>query len=159
MVPSFISIICDRSYCWAIYKNETMFFYLTQSCVRRNVVLQNEVTDEELEHFEDIVEETDIQESKTADKQDSKGVDDNDNDDPSEDEASPSSDDEYFSDEGDDDLLSFGGLTNLQELERTSIQATSQSRGKYANSSLPGGYDPRHREPIYRYFVYFNIEI
>lgn len=117
-----------------------------------NMVLQNELADEELEHFEDIVEEPDIQASTAADKpvnlgEGVHGSDSIDNDDdPSEDEGgspAPSSDDE-FSDKGDDDLLGFGGLTTLEESERA-----SEARVQNAKSSLPGGYDPRHREPIY----------
>lgn len=102
------------------------------------MVLQNELADEELEHFEDIVEDSDIQANKAADRPGS-------SDDSSEDEAgspAPSSDDES-SDKGDDDLLGFGGLSNLQEF---------QQRVQNANSTLPGGYDPRHREPTYWYF-------
>lgn len=120
------------------------------------MVLQSELADEELEHFEDIVEDPDMQASKAADKPDTDGADDNDDDDDdhSEDGAAspaPSSDDE-FSDKGDDDLLDFDGLTDLQESQRTSGQSASQSRVQNAKSSLPGGYDPRHREPIYWYF-------
>ncbi|KAI3716394.1 hypothetical protein L6452_23714 [Arctium lappa] len=122
-----------------------------------NMVLQNELADEELEHFEDIVEEPDIQASTAADKSVnfdeavhcSDGIDND--DDPSEDEGgspAPSSDDE-FSDKGDDDLLGFGGLTTVKESERTSGHAASKPRVQNAKSSLPGGYDPRHREPIY----------
>ncbi|PWA96240.1 CCAAT-binding factor [Artemisia annua] len=109
-----------------------------------NMVLQNELADEELEHFEDVVEEPDTEANKTADKPESDGVDDD--DDPSEDEAGspvPSSDDE-FSDKGDDDLLGFNSLTNLDDSQKSSGHAV-----KNAKSSLPGGYDPRHREPIY----------
>lgn len=109
----------------------------------RNLVLQSEQADEELEHFEDIAEDSDIPANKLADKPDNDDVDDNDNDEPSEDEAAPSSDDE-FSDKGDDDLLGFSGLT-----ETTSDQTANKSRVQKAKSSLPGGYDPRHREPIY----------
>ncbi|GJT23912.1 CCAAT/enhancer-binding protein zeta [Tanacetum coccineum] len=107
-----------------------------------NMVLQNELADEELEHFEDIVEEPDTQGNTTADKLDSDG-DNNDDNDPSDDEAAPTSDDE-FSDKGDDDLLGFNSLTNLDDSQKASGHAV-----KNAKSSLPGGYDPRHREPIY----------
>lgn len=127
--------------------------------LRRNLVLQSELADEELEHFEDVIEEPDIQASKAADKADSDVVDDI--DDPSEDEAeagspAPSSDDE-FSDKGDDDLFGAGGSTDLQESQRTSGQVESQSRVQKTKSSLPGGYDPRHREPIYWYLCLFKL--
>nr|GEW77871.1 CCAAT/enhancer-binding protein zeta [Tanacetum cinerariifolium] len=107
-----------------------------------NMVLQNELADEELEHFEDIVEEPDTQGNTTADKPDRDG-DNSDDNDPSDDEAAPTSDDE-FSDKGDDDLLGFNSLTNLDDSQNASGHAV-----KNAKSSLPGGYDPRHREPIY----------
>lgn len=106
------------------------------------MVLQNELADEELEYFEDVVEEPDTEANKAADKPESDDVD----DDPSEDEAGspvPSSDDE-FSDKGDDDLLGFNSLTNPDDTQKASGHAV-----KNAKSSLPGGYDPRHREPIY----------
>ncbi|KAI3711943.1 hypothetical protein L1987_70492 [Smallanthus sonchifolius] len=110
-----------------------------------NMVLQNELADEEIEHFEDIVEESDKAGGPGEAVQHNDGVDDNEDDAPSEDDGgspAPSSDDE-LSDKGDDDLLGFGGL--IQE----SGQTASQPHGHDAKSSLPGGYDPRHREPIY----------
>lgn len=103
------------------------------------MVLQNELADEEVEHFEDIVEELDMQASK-ADKP---------GDDPSEDEdeaetpSPPSSDDESSDKGDDDDLLGFGGLTESQPRVQKSEE-----------SSLPGGYDPRHREPTYWYIPF-----
>lgn len=110
-----------------------------------NMVLQNEQADEELEHFEDIVEEAAGSSGEAVDHND--GV-----DEPSEDEEgdspAPSSDDE-FSDKGDDDLLGFGGLTDLHESQTNSGQTASQPHGQNTVSSLPGGYDPRHREPNY----------
>lgn len=117
------------------------------------MVLQNELADEEIEHFDDIVEEPDKAGGPGEAVQHNDGVDDNEDDAPSEDDSgspTPSSDDE-FSDKGDDDLLGFGGLTNLQESQMKSGQAASQPQGQDAKSSLPGGYDPRHREPIYWY--------
>lgn len=116
------------------------------------MVLQNELVDEDLEHFEDMVEEPHIQTSKTADKPDSDGGDDSENeiDDHSEDEAPCDSDDE-FSDKSDDDLLGFGGLANLQESKRPFGQTSSQLRVQNAESFVPGGYNLQHREPMYWY--------
>ncbi|KAI3524915.1 hypothetical protein L1887_03584 [Cichorium endivia] len=114
-----------------------------------NMVLQNELADEELEHFEDIVEEQDKPGGSGDAVHGNNGDDDNDDDDEDEDgPPAPSSDDE-FSDEKDDDLLGFDGLTDLQESQKTSGDAKSQPQVQKAKSSLPGGYDPRHREPIY----------
>ncbi|XP_071716920.1 protein SLOW WALKER 2 [Rutidosis leptorrhynchoides] len=118
-----------------------------------NMVLQSELADEELEHFEDVIEEPVIQANKAADKQPDSDVIDT-NDDSSEDEAeggspAPSSDDEFSDKEDDDDLFGTGGSTDLQESRKTSGQADSQSQVQKAKPSLPGGYDPRHREPVY----------
>ncbi|KAJ0677413.1 putative CCAAT-binding factor [Helianthus annuus] len=120
-----------------------------------NMVLQNEMADEEIEHFEDIVEEPDKAAGSSVEAvHHDDGVDDNDSEDddvPSEDDGgspAPSSDDE-FSDKEDDDLLGLGGLPDAKESQRKSGQTASQPRVRDAKSSLPGGYDPRHREPIY----------
>ncbi|KAJ0674024.1 putative CCAAT-binding factor [Helianthus annuus] len=120
-----------------------------------NMVLQNEMADEEIEHFEDIVEEPDKAAGSSVEAvHHDDGVDNNDNEDddvPSEDDGespAPSSDDE-FSDKEDDDLLGLGGLPDAKESQMKSGQTASQPRVRDAKSSLPGGYDPRHREPIY----------
>ncbi|KAJ0724675.1 putative CCAAT-binding factor [Helianthus annuus] len=120
-----------------------------------NMVLQNEMADEEIEHFEDIVEEPDKASASSVEAvHHDDGVDDNDSEDddvPSEDDGgspAPSSDDE-FSDKEDDDLLGLGGLPDAKGSQMKSGQTASQPRVRDAKSSLPGGYDPRHREPIY----------
>ncbi|KAI7736052.1 hypothetical protein M8C21_030397, partial [Ambrosia artemisiifolia] len=116
-----------------------------------NMVLQNEMADEEIEHFKDIVEEPDKAGSSGEAVHHNDGVDDKEDDVPLEDDGgspAPSSDDE-FSDKEDDDLLGLGGLPNLQESQLKSGQTANLPRGRDAKSSLPGGYDPRHREPIY----------
>ncbi|XP_076913735.1 protein SLOW WALKER 2-like [Bidens hawaiensis] len=118
-----------------------------------NMVLQNEMADEEIEHFEDIIEETDPDKAAGGSGEDVRlkdGVDDNE-DDVEDDGGSPppSSDDEFSDKEDDGDLLEFEGLTNLQETKKKSGQTASQPQVRDAKSSLPGGYDPRHREPNY----------
>ncbi|MFS7992151.1 putative CCAAT-binding factor [Helianthus anomalus] len=120
-----------------------------------NMVLQNEMADEEIEHFEDIVEEPDKAAGSSVEAvHHDGGVDDNDSEDddvPSGDDGgspAPSSDDE-FSDKEDDDLLGLGGLPDAKESQMKSGQTASQPRVRDAKSSLPGGYDPRHREPTY----------
>ncbi|XP_023761975.1 protein SLOW WALKER 2 [Lactuca sativa] len=113
-----------------------------------NMVLQNELADEELEHFEDIVEEQDKPGGSGDAVLSNNGVhdddDDDDNDMPEDQGGSPaaSSDDDL---DKDDDLLGFGGLTKLRESQRKSGDDKSQPRVQ----TLPGGYDPRHREPTY----------
>lgn len=112
-------------------------------------MLQNELADEELEHFEDIVEEQDKPGGSGDAVLSNNGVhdddDDDDNDMPEDQGGSPaaSSDDDL---DKDDDLLGFGGLTKLRESQRKSGDDKSQPRVQ----TLPGGYDPRHREPTYR---------
>lgn len=125
-----------------------------QFFLNRNMVLQNELADEEVEHFEDIVEEQDKPSGSGEAVHSSNGVvdgGDDDDDDVPEDEGgspTPSSDDE-LSDDKDDDLLGFGGLTDLHESQRKPGDASSQPKIQNAKSSLPGGYDPRHREPTF----------
>ncbi|KAL8242754.1 hypothetical protein R6Q59_013056 [Mikania micrantha] len=116
-----------------------------------NMVLQNELADEEIEHFDDIDEEPDKAGSSGEAVHHNDGVDDDEDDAPLEDDGgspAPSSEEE-FSDKVDDDLLEFGSLANLQESQMNAGQTASQQRVQDAKSSLPGGYDPRHREPIY----------
>nr|KYP54387.1 CCAAT/enhancer-binding protein zeta [Cajanus cajan] len=97
-----------------------------------NVVLQNEAVDEELEHFEDVIE-TDNAPSTVSNKQNNdvevvhNGEDANANtsSSESEDDLPASSEDDDDSDDG------------------------HQSQLSAKKSTLPGGYDPRLREPSY----------
>ncbi|XP_059645531.1 protein SLOW WALKER 2 isoform X2 [Cornus florida] len=90
-----------------------------------NMVLQNESVDEDLEHFDDIVEESENQASITP--------------------KIPDNDDEA------DDLFVGSGSEDLQESETMSDHNgnKNQPQVSQAKSSLPGGYNPRHREPTY----------
>ncbi|KAL4589312.1 hypothetical protein LXL04_002218 [Taraxacum kok-saghyz] len=101
-----------------------------------NMVLQNESADEELEHFKDIVEDQDKPTPAVHDNDDDMADDDDDMPDDvakSDDEMSDEKDDD------DDDILGFSTLTESQ----------TKSTVKTAKAALPGGYDPRHREPTY----------
>ncbi|CAK9144659.1 unnamed protein product [Ilex paraguariensis] len=125
-----------------------------------NMMLQDESVDEDLEHFEDIVE-VESQSSPTSEqpsleKPDNAG------------EGSPSSsgsdaDSDESLDEGGkaislfsddvsdeaDDVLMGGSLNNPQESKMKAADNGHQSQQSNTESSLPGGYNPRHREPSY----------
>lgn len=123
------------------------------------MVLQSEFVDEDLEHFEDIVEETD-NESNTApmNRENARLVNISDglesNSDSSKDladspDVSFSSDDD-ISDEA-DDLVMGDDLNNLQETRAMPNYGRHQSMESVMRSLLPGGYNPRLREPSYWY--------
>ncbi|KAL7180544.1 hypothetical protein ACSBR1_043694 [Camellia fascicularis] len=123
-----------------------------------HMALQNESVDEDLEHFEDIVEETKnevctksnepdnaIETVCTGDNTETDG-------DSSQDEGvSPSYD--FDSDVSigadDDDLLVGRGLEDVKESKTMSDKTRQQPQVPNTRTSLPGEYDPRHREPSY----------
>ncbi|KAG9457617.1 hypothetical protein H6P81_002125 [Aristolochia fimbriata] len=123
------------------------------------IMLQNESVDDELEHFEDIIEETQsIPDTALSSKlqysdgtTDANGVDrDDGNDfsdtDDSEDLPASDSDDDKSSEGEDnliDDVLLDGGKPDKTISQREQVQVPN------VGSLLPGGYDPRHREPAY----------
>ncbi|KAI3455663.1 hypothetical protein Pfo_012326 [Paulownia fortunei] len=120
-----------------------------------NMVLQNETADadEDLEHFEDITENDEKKQAIPApDSRDDKGsVADTNNG--SDDDGDYSLDESGSANSGSeedclneaDDLFGEGGLNKLQELKSTSDHEVQNLQGL----SLPGGYNPRHREPTY----------
>uniref|UniRef100_A0A5B7B011 Putative CCAAT/enhancer-binding protein zeta n=1 Tax=Davidia involucrata TaxID=16924 RepID=A0A5B7B011_DAVIN len=119
-----------------------------------NMVLQNESVDEDLEHFEDIVEETENQASTTSKKPDNAGETvrssdciDTDSDSSLDEGGSPTSGFEDDVSDGADDLLAGG--ENLRESETISDHNGHQPQVSNVSSSFPGGYNPRHREPSY----------
>ncbi|KAL2336371.1 hypothetical protein Fmac_010817 [Flemingia macrophylla] len=126
-----------------------------------NVVLQNESVDEELEHFEDVIE-TDNEPSTVSNKQNNdvevvqNGEDANadSSSSESEDDLPASSEDD---DDSDDDASEDGGfvLANNETYKKSkkpksvSDNEGQQSQLSAKKSLLPGGYDPRLREPSY----------
>ncbi|GAB4841942.1 auxilin-like clathrin-binding protein required for normal clathrin function [Ancistrocladus abbreviatus] len=124
-----------------------------------NMVLQNESVDEELEHFEDVPDETndqpvtDIEELKaeaSVPRTDS-GVDiDRDS---SQDEEAPSasSTEDDASDDAEDFIpgKSFEEPPESKSNDKLFDHSGSQHLESFTKASLPGGYDPRHREPSY----------
>lgn len=125
------------------------------------MILQNESADDDDEHFEDVLEDTENNVDKIPDKPNVSEVasireahETDTNSDSSSDEAGVStfgSEDEV-SDEG-DDLFAAGVLNVPQDSKAGSDHAGPQSlvSSDKLRASLPGGYDPRHREPSYWY--------
>lgn len=120
--------------------------------LHRNMVLQNESADDEFEHFEDIVEDDDSDPKSVPDKREnnsiqSEAVSKSDSDSSEEDDETPaSSDDDDVSDEGEEFLVSSNPKV-LEKLETVSGSSEQQPKVSSKKSWLPGGYDPRHREP------------
>ncbi|EOY27355.1 JHL06B08.2 protein, putative isoform 1 [Theobroma cacao] len=120
-----------------------------------NMVLQNESVDEDLEHFEDIVEETDTgptcaskKEENSADVHGGEGA--NSDSNCSEDEdVLPTN---YSDDDGSDDadeLFIRESPNDPQKPKMISNQKVLKPQVSSTQSFLPGGYNPRHREPSY----------
>lgn len=119
-------------------------------------MLQNEAADadDDLEHFEDIDENDENQAIPVQDNGDKKSPvadisngSDSDGDSSNDDEggsATSGSDRDSF-DEG-DDLLGEGGFDKLEELK---IASDHKMQNLHEGLALPGGYNPRHREPSY----------
>ncbi|PIN01186.1 hypothetical protein CDL12_26307 [Handroanthus impetiginosus] len=117
-----------------------------------NMMLQSEAADEDLEHFEDITENEDNQAIPAPDKRDNKGCDadtmnrsDDDSDTPLDesDSSTSGSEEDGLSDLG--NLLGGEGLGKLDESKSTSNNEVHNIQ----RPTLPGGYNPRHREPTF----------
>ena len=130
------------------------------------MVLQNESIDEELEHFEDVIEETDNGPSTVSEKQvDDIGLVQNGDDANPDSDSSEGEDDLPASSEDDDsddasedaDFLLAKNESSLKKSKSASnnkSKSVSDNEGQQSQVSakkslLPGGYDPRHREPSY----------
>lgn len=134
------------------------------------MVLQSELVDDDLEHFEDIVEETDNEPSTASKKTENKNnfVDSFDSAKPDIDSSqdvddspdvspSPSSDDE-LSDEAEELIVEYGSK-GVSESKKMPNHDSHQQKCPIMKSLLPGGYNPRHREPSYwyHYFEFFFV--
>ncbi|PKI43812.1 hypothetical protein CRG98_035823 [Punica granatum] len=116
-----------------------------------NMIQQNELVDEELEHFEDIKEDSDNEAGVESNKQndvkshDAEGESSSSEDEVLDDAPASSSDDEA-AEEGDEFLLKDvqeNGKGGGHDNNKNQISLDS------SRSMLPGGYNPRHREPSY----------
>ncbi|KAL5579637.1 hypothetical protein UlMin_012079 [Ulmus minor] len=121
-----------------------------------NMVLQNESADDELEHFEDIVEETDKKPNPVSDKQENDvipvendGAANSDSDSSGDDNEVPVSDSEDEVSDESDELIVRGDPEDLKKSEVVFGHGGKQSQVLPKKSWLPGGYNPRHREPSY----------
>ena len=147
----------------------------------RNLVLQNESIDDEFEHFEDVVEETDDEPNATSKKEEqqnaaskkeeqpnatskkeehdvglvhSSDAADSDSASSEDEDDSPASDSEDdVSDEG-DELLLRNDLKDIEESKILSGHNDQQPQVSSKASLLPGGYNLRHREPSYWSVIY-----
>ncbi|EXB88184.1 hypothetical protein L484_003578 [Morus notabilis] len=120
------------------------------------MVLQSESADEEDEHFEDIVEEADDRPGSASGKQETDGepvenggaaTPDGDSSEDDDETPVPASEDEA-SDEADEFLVR-DDAEDVNEAKTMSGSSGKQSQASSKKSSLPGGYDPQHREPSY----------
>lgn len=116
-----------------------------------NIMSQSESLDDDIEHFEDVVEES---ENKpiTKENEPSNVVESASDGDSSKDEGVPqnsSSESDVSAEEG--ELLISGGVKDTKIVKampdhQIKLQSEASTPKK---STLPGGYDPRHREPSY----------
>ncbi|CAN8235305.1 unnamed protein product [Cochlearia groenlandica] len=128
-----------------------------------NMVSQREsvVEEEDVEHFEDVKEEDDAEHKKEAEKEkngaeadlDGVKITSKDDDDSSDDEEAlavrqSDEEDDYASDDG-EELFIKETPHELKETMEVSNDSKKQSQPPLKSSCLPGGYDPRLREPAY----------
>lgn len=142
--------------------------HITDITPNRSMVLQNELADDDDEHFEDIVEDAENNACVTPEKPDTAleaassregHVANSDSDSDSlldEGGSGNSGSEDEVSDEG-DDLFVAGVPKDAQEAKVGSDHVGCDRPVSNGNvrASLPGGYDPRHREPSYWYFHLF----
>lgn len=134
------------------------------------MVLQSELVDDDLEHFEDIVEETDSKPSSASKETENENtfldsfdsarpdIDSQVLDDSPDISPSPSSSDE-LSDEG-EELIVEHGSKGVPESKKSPNHDSHQQSRSVMKSLLPGGYNPRHREPSYWYhYFYFFLKL
>lgn len=122
-------------------------------------MLRNESVDEDLEHFEDVVEETDNRPSDTSTEQENDvklvtGTDDakSDSESSEDEEDIPASDSEEDVSDEPEELIIRDNSKDLQKSKTPSHHAPQPPTA--SKSLLPGGYNPRHREPSYWYFLF-----
>ncbi|AES94857.2 putative CCAAT-binding factor [Medicago truncatula] len=125
-----------------------------------NTALQNESIDDELEHFEDVVEETDEKPVAVSNKPSDDILPVQNGDTANSDtDSSEGEDDQLASSEDDDDdlddALEDGNFSLAKsKMKHKKSKSESDDEDKKTQEStkkpvLPGGYDPRHREPSY----------
>ncbi|KAB2613124.1 hypothetical protein D8674_035440 [Pyrus ussuriensis x Pyrus communis] len=118
-----------------------------------NMVLQNESVDDELEHFKDVREETDDNPTPVPEKQEldvelahSNDAANSDHDSSEDDNESTAS---YSEGEGSDEAEEFFVTKDRNDSKPTPASNVQPPQASSEKPRLPGGYDPRHREPSY----------
>ncbi|KAJ9184828.1 hypothetical protein P3X46_004516 [Hevea brasiliensis] len=119
-----------------------------------NMVMQNESVDEDLEHFEDIVEETDNEPHMAAEAEnDLESVQSGDKSNTASDSSKGEHDSPVPSSDDDDsdkaEPLGEDGSKEFEESPPLSTYNGNQPQISSKGCALPGGYNPRHREPSY----------
>lgn len=140
---------------------------MVQHLLNRNLVLQNESLDDDLEHFKDIKEEeedddgdyqTNETEIKTAQAvHDMKNCDGNGTDSESsasQDDSTPPDSEGYDSDEANDFFMGDGQDENIKESKPIADDNKLLSKVEEGGSTFPGGYNLQHREPLYWYLYH-----
>lgn len=121
-------------------------------------MLQNETIDEDLEHFKDVTEDDDetnaieIKEAQAV--HDTKNTDGNGTDSDSsasQDDSTPPDSEGYDSDEANDLLLMGGSQDGIKESRPIADHNKLPSEVTDVRSNFPGGYNLRHRDPLYWY--------
>lgn len=128
-----------------------------QCLLDRNLVLQNETMDEDLEHFRDVKDDDDDQTNALEIKMteavhDTKNCDGNGTDRDSSgslDDSTPDSEG-YDSDEA-NDLFMGDGQDDIKESKPIADHNKLPSKVTDVRSTFPGGYNLQHREPLYWY--------
>lgn len=132
---------------------------ISLSC--RNIVLQNELIDEDLEHFEDMLEDDEYTDNpkqnemvESANAKSRAAVDIDADALPCEDGSAPSGSKGNVSDDA-NDLLLEGGQRELRGFKPITDGRGLASEVTTVRTTSPGGYSPRHREPLYWYSSVF----
>lgn len=124
-------------------------------------MLQNESNDEELEHFEDVIEETAEEPSTAAKEEENDGglvhstdAANSDSESSEDEDESPAFNSEDDGSDGAEEFLMRNDSKDLEESKIVSPLNARQPQVSSKKSLLPGGYDPRHREPSYWSVIY-----
>lgn len=138
-----------------------------QQLLDRNLVLQNETMDEDLEHFRDVTEDDDDQtnaiEIKMAQavhdtNKNSNGNGTDSDSSASQDDSTPPDSEGYDSDEA-NDLFMGDGQDDIKESRLIADNNKLPSEVTDVRSTFPGGYNLRHREPLYWYLISFLVQL
>lgn len=108
------------------------------------MVRQSESTDEEDEHFEDIEEnENEPKSAPIEQENDTRPVENVSSEE--DDDAPVSSSDDEVSDEADEFLIG----EDPKNVKKSKVVSGSNGKQSQVSCKLPGGYNPRHREPSF----------